>query len=158
MNLPRVLIAGTHSGCGKTSVSLGLLRAMSRRGLRTQAFKVGPDFIDPSLLSVAGGQPCRNLDSWMLPHPTVVELLARGAEGAHVAIADGMMGLYDGRAGSGDEGSTAEVARLLGMPVILVIDVGGSSRSAAATALGFSAFDPQLNIAGGIAHRAGRAR
>ena len=158
MNLPRVLIAGTHSGCGKTAVSLGLLRAMVRRGLRTQAYKVGPDFIDPSLLSMAGGQPCRNIDSWMLPHPTVVELLARGAEGAQVAVVEGMMGLYDGRAGAGDEVSTAEVARLLGTPVILVIDVGGSARSAAATALGFSAFDPQLNIAGVIANRAGGAR
>lgn len=156
MQLPRVLIAGTHSGCGKTSVSLGLLRAIARRGLRPQPFKVGPDFIDPLLLSAAAGRPCRNLDSWMLPHPTVVELAARGAEGAEAAIIEGMMGLYDGRAG--DEGSTAEVARLLGVPVILVIDVGGASRSAAATALGFAAFDPQLNIAGVIANRAGGAR
>lgn len=156
MQLPRVLIAGTHSGCGKTSVSLGLLRALARRGMHPQPFKVGPDFIDPLLLAAAAGRPCRNLDSWMLPHPTVVELLARGADGSQAALIEGMMGLYDGRAG--DEGSTAEVARLLGVPVILVIDVGGASRSAAATALGFAAFDPQLNIAGVIANRAGGAR
>lgn len=156
MTLPRILIAGTHSGCGKSSVSLGLLRALARRGMRVQPFKVGPDFIDPALLARAAGAACRNLDSWMLPHPTVVELLARGAEGASLALIEGMMGLYDGRAG--DEGSTAEVARLLGTPVVLVIDVGGSARSAAATALGFSAFDPQLTIAGVIANRAGGAR
>jgi len=157
MNVPRVVIAGTHSGCGKTSVSLGLLRALSRRGMAVQPCKVGPDFIDPSLLSVAAGRPARNLDSWMLPHPTVVEVLARGAERAQVTVIEGMMGLYDGRGGAGDAGSTAEVARLLSAPVILVIDVGGSARSAAATALGFSAFDPRLNIAGVIANRAGGA-
>lgn len=158
MNIPRLIIAGTHSGCGKTSVAVGVLRALARRGLRVQPFKVGPDFIDPSLLSVAAGRPCRTLDSWMLPHPTVAELLARGAEGAHAAIAEGMMGLYDGVGGAAEAGSTAEVARLLAAPVILVVDVAGSARSAAATALGFAAFDPQLVIAGVIANRAGGPR
>lgn len=159
MHIPRLIIAGTHSGCGKTSVTVGVLRALIRRGLRIQPCKIGPDFIDASLLSAAARHPCRNLDSWMLPHPTVAELLARGAEGAHAAVAEGMMGLYDGYDGAAEAGSTAEVARLLGAPVVLVVDVGGgSARSAAATTLGFSAFDPQLAIAGIIANRAGGPR
>ncbi|HXF82012.1 MAG TPA: cobyrinate a,c-diamide synthase, partial [bacterium] len=133
MRLPRVLIAGTHSGCGKTSVTAGLLRALARRGLAVQPFKVGPDFIDPALLTASAGRPCRNLDSWILPPATIAELLARGAETVQAAVIEGMMGLYDGRGGAGDEGSTAEVARLAGVPVILVVDVGGASRSAAAT-------------------------
>lgn len=158
MNIPRLIIAGTHSGCGKTLVALGVLRALTRRGLRVQPFTVGPDFIEPSLLAAAAGRPCRTLDSWMLPHPTVAELLARGAEGAHAAVIEGMMGLYDGYGGTADEGSTAEAARLLGVPVILVVDVGASARSAAATVLGFAAFDPQLTIAGVIANRVGGPR
>lgn len=158
MNIPRLIIAGTQSGCGKTSVAVGVVRALARRGLRIQPFKIGPDFIDPSLLSIAAGRPCRNLDSWLLPHPTVAELLARGAEGAQVAVAEGMMGLYDGAGGAGEAGSTAEVARLLAAPVVLVVDVGGAARSAAATVLGFSAFDPHLTIAGIIANRAAGPR
>lgn len=158
MQMPRLVIAGTHSGCGKSSVAMGLLRALTRRGLRPQPFKVGPDFIDPSLLARAAGRSARTLDSWMLPHSTVLELFARGCSGADVAVIEGMMGLYDGHGGTGDDGSTAEVARLLGAPVVLVVDVGGSVRSAAATALGFAAFDPQVTIAGVIANRAGGTR
>ncbi|MDR7553464.1 MAG: cobyrinic acid a,c-diamide synthase, partial [Armatimonadota bacterium] len=151
MNLPRIVVAGTHSGCGKTSVALGLIRALRRRGMTVQPYKAGPDFIDPSLLGVAAGRPARNLDCWMLPQATLVELLVRGAEQAQIAVIEGMMGLYDGHGGVGDDGSTAEVARILQAPVMLVVDVGGSARSAAATALGFTAFDPRVNIAGVIA-------
>ncbi|MDQ7843886.1 MAG: cobyrinate a,c-diamide synthase [Armatimonadota bacterium] len=157
MNLPRIVVAGTHSGCGKTSVALGLIRALRRRGMTVQPYKAGPDFIDPSLLGVAAGRPARNLDCWMLPQATLVELLVRGAEQAQIAVIEGMMGLYDGHGGVGDDGSTAEVARILQAPVILVVDVGGSARSAAATALGFTAFDPRVNIAGVIANRVGGA-
>jgi cobyrinic acid a,c-diamide synthase len=158
MNIPRVVIAGTHSGCGKTSVAAGLLRALRRRGNQLQPYKVGPDFLDPPHLTQAAGRTCRNLDGWMLPQGTLTEIFARGAEGADAAVIEGMMGLYDGVGGTGDEGSTAEVARWLGAPVILVVDVSASARSAAASALGFTVFDPGLNVAGVIANSAGGPR
>jgi len=158
MKVPRLVIAGTHSGCGKTSVAAGLLRALARRGMSVQPYKVGPDFLDPPHLSNAAGRLCRNLDGWMLPQATLVEVFARGADGAGAAVIEGMMGLYDGVGGAGDEGSTAEVARWLGAPVILVVDVSASARSAAASALGFTVFDPRLNVAGVIANRTGGPR
>lgn len=174
MNIPRVVIAATHSGAGKTSVTLGLLRALRRRGLTVQPFKVGPDFIDPTLHDAALGQNTlrqkseqagnaagrisRNLDSWLLPHNTVVELFARAAEGADVAVIEGVMGLYDGVHGKSEEASTAEIAKWLRAPVALVVDGAGAVRSAAAMALGFSAFDPEIAIAGVIINRVGGAR
>lgn len=158
MNVPRLIIAGTHSGAGKTSVTLGLIGALRRRGLAVQPFKVGPDFNDSSYLTAAAWRPSRNLDTWMLPKATVLELFVRGSDGADLAIVEGVMGLYDGYRGGSDEGSTAEVATLLHAPVILVVDVSGSVRSAAATALGFVAFDPAVTIAGVIADRVGGAR
>ena len=158
MRIPRIIIAGTHSGCGKTSVATGLLRALLRRGTSVQPYKVGPDFLDPPHLELAAGRPCRNLDGWMLPQSALIEVFARSADGVGAAVIEGMMGLYDGVGGAGDEGSTAEVARWLGAPVILVVDVSSSARSAAAAALGFTVFDPQLNVAGVIANRAGGPR
>lgn len=158
MNVPRLLIAGTHSGAGKTSVTLGLIGALRRRGTVVQPFKVGPDFNDSSLLTAVSGRPSRNLDTWMLPKATVLELFVRGSDGAGLALVEGVMGLYDGYRGGGDEGSTAEVAKLLHAPVVLVVDVSGSVRSAAATALGFVAFDPAVTIAGVIADRVGGER
>jgi cobyrinic acid a,c-diamide synthase len=158
MDVPRVVIAGTHSGCGKTSVAAGVLRVLARRGMSVQPYKVGPDFLDPPHLSMAAGRLCRNLDGWMLPQATLVEVFARGAAGAGVAVIEGMMGLFDGIGGTGDEGSTAEVARWLGAPVVLVVDVSASARSAAAAALGFTGFDPRINVAGVIANRTGGPR
>lgn len=158
MNIPRFVVAGTHSGSGKSSITLGLLRALRRRGLAVQPFKAGPDFIDPTLHTAAAGRISRNLDSWLLPRPTILELLARAAEGADVAVIEGMMGLYDGYGGGSDEGSTADVAKIVRAPVVLVMDVSGSARSAAAAAMGFAIFDPEIIIAGVIANRAGGAR
>lgn len=164
MHIPRIVIAGTHSGAGKTSVTLGLLRALRRRGMLVQPFKAGPDFIDPGLhtaaVDTAGPPPriSRNLDTWLLSPPTVVELFARAAEGADAAVIEGVMGLYDGVDGRSDAGSTAEVAKLLRAPIVLVLDAAGSVRSAAATAMGFMRYDPEVTIAGVIADRAGGGR
>ncbi|MBI2972252.1 MAG: cobyrinate a,c-diamide synthase [Armatimonadetes bacterium] len=158
MRIPRIVIAGTHSGSGKTSVTVAMLRALQRRGLQVQPFKAGPDFIDPSLHTAAAGRASRNLDSWLLPRPTVTELFARAAEGSDLAVVEGVMGLFDGYRGGGEEGSTAEVAKWLGAPVVLVVDAAGAVRSVAAIAMGFTAFDPDLTIAGVIVTRVGSGR
>src|SRR5439155_1052798 len=126
-------------------------------------FKVCPDFLDPGMhtLSADGGarsRVSRNLDTWLLPHATVVELFARAADGADIAVAEGMMGLYDGVDGRTDAGSTAEVSKLLQVPVVLVLDAAGAVRSAAAAAMGFAGFDPDVIIAGVIADRVGGTR
>jgi len=150
-----LVVAGTASGVGKTSVTLGLLSALRRRGLRVQAFKVGPDFIDPGLHEVASGRASYNLDGWMCGREVVLATVARRAADADVAIVEGVMGCFDGIDGSSDAGSTAQIARWLGAPVVLVVDAGAQSRSAAATVLGFERFDPALNVAAVIVNRVG---
>jgi len=150
-----LVIAGTASGVGKTSVTLGLLSALRRRGLRVQAFKVGPDFIDPGLHEVASGRASYNLDGWMCGREAVLATVARRAADADVAIVEGVMGCFDGLDATSDEGSTAQVAKWLGAPVVLVIDVQAQARSAAAVVLGFETFDPELNLAAVIANRVG---
>jgi cobyrinic acid a,c-diamide synthase len=154
--MTRVLvIAGTASGVGKTSVTLGLLSALRRRGLRVQAFKVGPDFIDPGLHEVASGRASYNLDGWMCGREVVLATVARRAADTDVAIVEGVMGCFDGIDGASDVGSTAQIARWLGAPVVLVVDAAAQSRSAAATVLGFERFDPALNVAAVIVNRVG---
>ena len=154
--MTRVLvIAGAASSVGKTSITLGLLAAVRRRGLTVQAFKVGPDFIDPGLHAVASSRPSYNLDGWLCGRAAVLATAARRAADADVAIVEGVMGCFDGADATSDAGSTAEVARWLEAPVVLVVDVGGQSRSVAATVLGFERFDPALRIAGVIANRVG---
>src|ERR671922_1090009 len=125
--LPRVVVAGTHSGVGKTSVVLGILGALRRRGVRVRGFKVGPDFIDPMYHREVTGAPSYNLDSWLMGQDGVRHAFARVAPADGVAIIEGVMGMFDGRA-AGPEGSTAEVAAILQSPVLLVVDVGGISR------------------------------
>jgi cobyrinic acid a,c-diamide synthase len=150
-----LVVAGTASGVGKTSITLGLLEALRRRGLAVQAFKVGPDFIDPGLHALVTGRPSYNLDGWMCGRERVLETVARVAAAADVAVVEGVMGCFDGLDGATEEGSTAQVAKWLGAPVVLVLDAGALARSAGAIALGFARFDPALRVAGVIANRVG---
>lgn len=154
------VIAGTHSGCGKTSVSLGLMAAMARRGLRVQPFKCGPDFIDPGHHALACARdgkpvPSHNLDGWMLDQSTNVDIFNRYAAVSDVAVVEGVMGLFDGFSGTGDEGSTSQIAKTLGLPVILVVDARSMARSAAALVAGYADFDSELTVAGVIFNRVG---
>lgn len=150
----RFVVAAPTSGAGKTTVVAGLLRAFRRRGLRAQPFKAGPDYIDPSYHGRAAGRPCRNLDTWMIPSTALRELYRRATADVDVAVVEGMMGLFDGRE-SGEDGSTAQLAKLLGAPVVVVIDVGRTSRTAGAIALGCQRFDPSLAVAGFILNGVG---
>lgn len=154
------VIAGTHSGCGKTSVSLGLMTSLARRGLKVQPFKCGPDFIDPghhALACARNGKPVpsHNLDGWMLSHTTNLDIFNRYGAGCDVAVVEGVMGLFDGISGTEDHGSTGQIAKTLGLPVILVVDARSMARSAAALVSGYTHFDDKLNIAGVIFNRVG---
>jgi cobyrinic acid a,c-diamide synthase len=155
--LPRVVVAGTHSGVGKTSVVLGILGALRRRGVRMQGFKVGPDFIDPMYHRQVTGIPSYNLDSWLMGREGVRRAFARVAPPEGVSIIEGVMGMFDGRS-TGPEGSTAEVAAMLQTPVLLVVEVGGMSRSAAAVVQGYAGFDPAVQVAGVLLNRVGGGR
>src|SRR5262245_58232455 len=150
-----LVVAGTSTGVGKTSITLGLLDALRRRGLRVQAFKIGPDFIDPGFHELVTGRPSCNLDAWMCGRERVLACVARYASDADVAVVEGMMGCFDGVDGRSDAGSTAQVAKWLGAPVVLVLDAWALARSAAALALGFERFDPELRVAAFIANRVG---
>jgi cobyrinic acid a,c-diamide synthase len=153
----RLLIAGTHSGVGKTTVTVGLIAALRRRGLSVQPFKVGPDYIDPTYHTLAASRPCRNLDTWMVPPEQVVALFGRAARSADVSLVEGVMGVYDGLGYDDETGSSAEVAKLLRAPVVLVLDASRLARSAGAVALGFRHFDPALPLAGFVVNRAAGA-
>lgn len=152
--LPRLVVAGTRSDVGKTTVVTGLLAALTRAGHRVSGHKVGPDFVDPSYHALATGRPPRNLDTVLHGIERVGPLLAHGAAHADLAVIEGVMGLFDGR-GAGDAGSTAEMARLLEAPVLLVVDASAASRSVAAEVHGFATFDPSVQIAGVVLNRVG---
>lgn len=155
MDCPRIVIAGTHSGVGKTSLTLALVVALRKRGLKVQTFKVGPDFLDPTYLTMASGRPCYNLDGWMAGRDYVCRLFARVSENADIAIIEGVMGLFDSAGPESSEGSTAEIARWLNAPVLLVVDAHGIARSIAAAVKGYADFENNLNVAGVIANRCG---
>jgi cobyrinic acid a,c-diamide synthase len=138
---------------GKTSITLGLLAALADRRLKVQPFKVGPDFIDTSFHAAITGRPCYNLDGWMMPGERLLLTFQRATRGADLAVVEGMMGLYDG-AGAGESGTTSgEIAKRLGLPVVLVLDVFAMAGSAGAAALGYRVFDPEVEIAGVILNR-----
>ncbi|WP_221090947.1 cobyrinate a,c-diamide synthase [Deinococcus aquaedulcis] len=151
----RLVIAAPHSGSGKTTVAALLCLALRARGLRVQPFKLGPDYLDPTHLTRAAAQATRNLDSFLLGPARTRDLFARAAAGADLSILEGVMGLYDGRDPTSDEHSTAELAALLGAPVVLVIDAGGMARTVAAVAAGLRDFRPDLRVAGVILNRVG---
>ena len=130
--VPVIVIAGVSSGVGKTTVTLGLLEALHRRGLAVQAFKVGPDFIDPAFHSLATGRPSYNLDGWMCGRDQVMATVGERAAQADLALVEGVMGCFDGTDGLTEDGSTAQIAKWLGAPVVLVLDAGALARSAAA--------------------------
>jgi cobyrinic acid a,c-diamide synthase len=153
--IPRVVIAGTSSGAGKTTVACGLIGALRARGLRVQGFKVGPDYIDPSHHALASGRPGRNLDAFLSGPELMAPLVRHGAQGADMAVIEGVMGLFDGASGHGELASTAHVAKLLRAPVLLVLDAAAMARSAAAIVHGYRTFDPDVDVAGVIFNRVG---
>jgi len=153
--IPRVVVAGTSSGAGKTTVACGLIGALRARGLRVQGFKVGPDYIDPSHHALASGRPGRNLDAFLSGPELIAPLARHGAAGADVAVIEGVMGMFDGASGRGELASTAHVAKLLDAPVLLVLDASAMARSAAAVVHGFRTFDPAVRVAGVILNRLG---
>ncbi len=153
-----LVIAGTKSGCGKTTVSLGLMAALAKRGLTVAPFKVGPDFIDPGHHTWITGATSRNLDGWMLSKAYNLECFHRCSASADIAIIEGVMGLYDGYDGRSESGSTAQMAKWLGLPVILMVDAKSMARSAAALVSGFEHFDKELMFAGVMFNHLGSNR
>ena len=157
----RLVVAAPASGHGKTSVATGLLAAFAARGLQVSPHKVGPDYIDPGYHALAAGRPGRTLDPWLVGTERIVPLFRHGVatpRPAELAVIEGVMGLYDGAAGRGEFASTAQVARLLSAPVLLVVDSTAMGRSVAALVAGFAGFDPQVRIGGVILNRVGSDR
>ncbi|MBI2958177.1 MAG: cobyrinate a,c-diamide synthase [Chloroflexi bacterium] len=150
-----IVIAGAASGVGKTTIAVGLMAALAGRGLKVQPFKAGPDYIDPSHHTRATGTFSRNLDTWLLPGQAVVELFVRAQNGRDIGVIEGVMGLFDGSSPLSNEGSTAEIAEMLGAPVLLVLDASGTCRSLGAMVKGYAGFAPQLHLAGVILNNIG---
>ncbi|KAB7709132.1 cobyrinate a,c-diamide synthase [Bacillus aerolatus] len=155
MSQRRIMIAGTGSGAGKTTVTLGLMAAFTARGRSVQGFKCGPDYIDPAYHTAVTGRPSRNLDSWMMDRQIVKDIYARGAEEADLSILEGVMGYFDGKDPLKNDGSSADLSTLLHCPVLLVVNCASMARSAAAIVKGFQAMDPSGKIVGVIANRVG---
>jgi cobyrinic acid a,c-diamide synthase len=148
--MERIMIAGTHSGVGKTTLTAGLIWALRQKGRHVLPFKVGPDYIDPGFHAAAAGVPAGNLDSWMMPPEQVLEAFISRSVTGGLAVIEGVMGLYDGRKGEGEAGSSAQVAKITQTPVLLVAGGAKMGRSAAALVDGFIRFDPDVSFAGVI--------
>ncbi|GAA1884612.1 cobyrinate a,c-diamide synthase [Streptantibioticus ferralitis] len=158
VSVPRLVIAAPASGSGKTTVATGLMAALAQRGLAVSPHKVGPDYIDPGYHTLATGRPGRNLDAYLCGPQRMAPMFLHGARGADVAVIEGVMGLYDGAAGQGELASTAQVAKLLRAPVVLVVDASSQSRSVAALVHGFASWDPEVRIGGVILNKVGSDR
>jgi cobyrinic acid a,c-diamide synthase len=154
-----LIVAAPHSGAGKTTVTLALLAAFTRRGVTVRAAKAGPDYIDPAFHAAITASPSVNLDSWAMPPALLDALVAQAAEGAGLLVVEGVMGLFDGAAGvHGRSGSTADLAAHFALPVVLVVDVSRQAQSAAALVRGFAAHDPAVRVAGVVLNRIGSER
>ena len=153
MNRPRLLVAGVSSGVGKTTFTLGLCRALMRRGLSVNVFKCGPDYLDPTYHRVASGKSVHNLDSWLMERPALLSTFEHHP--ADVSLIEGVMGLFDGASPTELTGSSAEVANVLGAPIVLVCDASGMARSVSALAHGFATFEPGVTLGGLICNRVG---
>ncbi|MGK9458476.1 cobyrinate a,c-diamide synthase [Streptomyces sp. G6] len=151
--VPRLVIAAPSSGSGKTTVATGLMAALAGRGLAVSPHKVGPDYIDPGYHALATGRVGRNLDAYLCGPELIGPLFLHGARGCDIAVVEGVMGLYDGAAGEGELASTAQVAKLLRAPVVLVVDASAQSRSVAALVHGFVSWDPEVRVGGVILNK-----
>ncbi|WP_329010159.1 cobyrinate a,c-diamide synthase [Streptomyces sp. NBC_01601] len=158
MSVPRLVIAAPSSGSGKTTVATGLMAAFAARGLAVSPHKVGPDYIDPGYHALATGRVGRNLDAYLCGPELIAPLFAHGSRGCDLAVVEGVMGLYDGAAGQGELASTAQVAKLLRAPVVLVVDASSQSRSVAALVHGFASWDTGVRIGGVILNKVGSDR
>ncbi|MBS7537846.1 cobyrinate a,c-diamide synthase [Ancylobacter lacus] len=159
MTAPGLLIAAPRSGSGKTTVTLGLLAALARRGLRVRAAKSGPDYIDPAFHAAASGAPGLNLDSFAMAPAQLGRLAGEAAAAADLLLVEASMGLFDGIAGEpGRTGAGADLAAMLGLPVVLVLDISGQSQSAAAVVRGFATHDPRVRIAGVVLNKVASER
>lgn len=152
-SVPRLVVAAPSSGSGKTTVATGLMAAFAARGLAVSPHKVGPDYIDPGYHALATGRTGRNLDAYLCGPELMGPLFAHGARGCDIAVVEGVMGMYDGAAGEGELASTAQVAKLLRAPVVLVVDASSQSRSVAALVHGFASWDPEVRIGGVILNK-----
>ena len=157
-NVPRIVVAGTHSGVGKTTVATGLMAAFRRRGLRVQGFKIGPDFIDPTFHEAATGRPGHNLDGWMLTRETNLEIFAQATADADIAVIEGVMGLFDGKSSPSLSGTSAEMAIWLDAAVVLVLDAAAMAGSAAAIVHGFDTLVPELRLSGVVCNKVASAK
>jgi cobyrinic acid a,c-diamide synthase len=157
-SVPRLVIAAPSSGSGKTTVATGLMAAFAARGLAVSPHKAGPDYIDPGYHALATGRTGRNLDAYLCGPELIAPLFLHGARGCDLAVVEGVMGLYDGAAGEGELASTAQVAKLLRAPVVLVVDASSQSRSVAALVHGFASWDPEVRVGGVILNKVGSDR
>ncbi|MFJ3668707.1 cobyrinate a,c-diamide synthase [Streptomyces sp. NPDC090106] len=158
VSVPRLVVAAPSSGSGKTTVATGLMAAFAARGLAVSPHKVGPDYIDPGYHALASGRVGRNLDAYLCGTESIAPLFAHGARGCDIAVVEGVMGMFDGASGEGELASTAQVAKLLRAPVVLVVDASAQARSVAALVHGFVSWDPEVRVGGVILNKVGSDR